>query len=254
MKKDNDADKTTAPAAKSAPAAPKKQPSRAKGAAAPETSVATPTTEAEKDGDAAGTLPPVPVEIAYEPSLPDDPVYTGALAHGRQVERLAAALFRELAPLHRLDGVWEARLCAAARLHDIGWVEGRKKHHKTSMRLIETDPALVPDEAERPLVALLARYHRRAWPSRRHRRFAALSKEDRKCVLRLAALLRLADALDYSRQGLVESLSARIGKKKVELCLRSKAPCLEEMRRTGVKGDLFEAEFGKKLCCSCLPQ
>lgn len=224
MKKDNDADKTTAPAAKSAPAAPKKQPSRAKGAAAPETSVATPTTEAEKDGDAAGTPPPVPVEIAYEPSLPDDPVYTGALAHGRQVERLAAALFRELAPLHRLDGVWEARLCAAARLHDIGWVEGRKKHHKTSMRLIETDPALVPDEAERPLVALLARYHRRAWPSRRHRRFAALSKEDRKCVLRLAALLRLADALDYSRQGLVESLSARIGKKRLSCACGPRLP------------------------------
>ena len=117
MKKDNDADKTSASAAKSAPAAPKKRPSRAKGIAVPETSAATPTTEVEKDGDATMTPRPAPLEIAYEPSLPDDPVYTGALAHGRQVERLAAALFRELAPLHRLDGVWEARLCAAARLH-----------------------------------------------------------------------------------------------------------------------------------------
>ncbi len=252
MKKDNDADKTSAVTAKSAPATPKKRPSRAKSGAASKAGPA-PTPKAAPETAAA---PPTaaPVEIAYEPSLPDDPVYTGALAHGRQVERLAAALFRELTPLHQLDGLWEARLRAAARLHDIGWVEGRKKHHKTSMRLIETDPSLVPDETERPLVALLARYHRRAWPSRRHRRFAALSREDRKCVLRLAALLRLADALDYSRQGLVESLSVRIGKKKVELCLRAKAPCVEELRRAGTKGDLFEAEFGKKLCCSCLPQ
>lgn len=83
----------------------------------------------------------------------------------------------------------------------------------------------MPDETERSLVALLARYHRRAWPSPRHRRFAALGKDDRKCVRRLAALLRLADALDYSRQGLVEDISARIGKKRVELCLQAKAPC-----------------------------
>ena len=64
----------------------------------------------------------------------------------------------------------------------------------------------------------------------------------------------VADALDYSRQGLVEDVSARIGKKRVELCLQAKAPCPEEMRRAKVKGDLFEAEFGRELRCSCLPQ
>lgn len=269
MKKDNDESKTPASAATPAKPAPpaKKRPSCAKGGgtakatsapaaeSAPKAAAKAPAAKTPKPGDGvAAHCPATPVDMAYEPSLPDDPVYTGALVHGRQVERLAVALFRELAPLHKLGAPWEDRLRAAARLHDIGWVEGRKKHHKTSMRLIETDPALVPDEAERPLVALLARYHRRAWPSPRHRRFAALSKDERKCVLRLAALLRLADALDYSRQGLVEDVSARIGKKRVELCLQAKAPCPEEMRRAKVKGDLFEAEFGRELRCSCLPQ
>lgn len=262
MKKDNDENKTPAPTATTAKPAPsaRKRPSRAKSggtakAASAPTAAKAPAAKTPKSVDgAAAHCPVAPVDVAYEPSLPDDPVYTGALVHGRQVEHLAAALFRELAPLHKLDAPWDERLRAAARLHDIGWVEGRKKHHKTSMRLIETDPALVPDETERSLVALLARYHRRAWPSPRHRRFAALGKDDRKCVRRLAALLRLADALDYSRQGLVEDISARIGKKRVELCLQAKAPCPEEMRRAKVKGDLFEAEFGRELRCSCLPQ
>lgn len=269
MKKDNDENKTLAPTATTAKPAPpaRKRPSRAKSGgtakaasapaaeSAPKAAAKAPAAKTPKPVDgAAAHCTVAPVDVAYEPSLPDDPVYTGALVHGRQVEHLAAALFHEFAPLHKLGAPWEERLRAAARLHDIGWVEGRKKHHKTSMRLIETDPALVPDETERSLVALLARYHRRAWPSPRHRRFAALGKDDRKCVRRLAALLRLADALDYSRQGLVEDISARIGKKRVELCLQAKAPCPEEMRRAKVKGDLFEAEFGRELRCSCLPQ
>ena len=194
MKKDNDENKTLAPTATTAKPAPpaRKRPSRAKSGgtakaasapaaeSAPKAAAKAPAAKTPKPVDgAAAHCTVAPVDVAYEPSLPDDPVYTGALVHGRQVEHLAAALFHEFAPLHKLGAPWEERLRAAARLHDIGWVEGRKKHHKTSMRLIETDPALVPDETERSLVALLARYHRRAWPSPRHRRFAALGKDDR---------------------------------------------------------------------------
>lgn len=192
--------------------------------------------------------------ITYEPGLPDDPVWQEALLHGRRVERLACALFRDLAALHGLGAAWEERLRLAARLHDIGFAAmGRKAHHKNSMRLIEADPALVPDEAERPLVALLARYHRRAWPSLRHKRFAGLPREEQKGVRRMAALLRLADALDYTHQGLVEEVSAIMDKKRVQLILRVRTACLEEMRRAEKKGDLFEAEFGKRLSFSCLP-
>lgn len=154
MKKDNDENKTLAPTATTAKPAPpaRKRPSprqkrrvRPRPASAPAAESApkaaakVPAAKTPKPVDgAAAHCTVAPVDVAYEPSLPDDPVYTGALVHGRQVEHLAAALFHEFAPLHKLGAPWEERLRAAARLHDIGWVEGRKKHHKTSMRLIET--------------------------------------------------------------------------------------------------------------------
>lgn len=70
------------------------------------------------------------------------------------------------------------------RLHDIGFAEGRKGHHKTGMRYIEEDLSLNISDADRPLVALLARYHRKAWPSRRHSRFAALPRRERRALRR----------------------------------------------------------------------
>ena len=121
-----------------------------------------------------------------------------SLRHGRHVAVLAASLFDQLADLHELDDLWRNRLVLAARLHDIGFVEGRKGHHKAGMRYIEEDLSLNMADIDRPFVALLVRYHRKAWPSRRHGRFAALARTDRRSLRRAAALLRFADALDYT--------------------------------------------------------
>ncbi|MFQ9867635.1 MAG: hypothetical protein ACLRWP_12085 [Bilophila wadsworthia] len=108
--------------------------------------------------------------------MPESPVMADSLTHGQRVAAIAATLFQDLAELHGLDDVWGHRLHLAAQLHDIGFAEGRKGHHKISMRLIEEDLSLNIHEDDRPWVALLARYHRKAWPSRRHARFDALKK------------------------------------------------------------------------------
>ena len=144
MKKDNDENKTPAPTAwRLSP-----RPRPGSGLPAPKPAVQPrphrrpplqrPAAKTPKPVDgAAAHCPVAPVDVAYEPSLPDDPVYTGALVHGRQVEHLAAALFRELAPLHKLDAPWDERLRAAARLHDIGWVEAGKSTIKPACGLLK---------------------------------------------------------------------------------------------------------------------
>ncbi|MEI3478503.1 MAG: hypothetical protein V8Q84_04580 [Bilophila sp.] len=105
-------------------------------------------------------------------------VMEDSLRHGRRVAVIAATLFQDLMELHGLSDEWGHRLHHAALLHDIGFVEGKKGHHKASMRLIEENKDLNLSDEERLFVALLARYHRKAWPSRRHARFAALKKRD----------------------------------------------------------------------------
>ena len=96
-------------------------------------------------------------EAAPSPArLPESAVLEDSLRHGRHVAILVASLFDQLAELHSLDEIWRKRLVLAARLHDIGFAEGRKGHHKASMRCIEEDRSLNISDADRPLIALLA--------------------------------------------------------------------------------------------------
>jgi exopolyphosphatase/guanosine-5'-triphosphate,3'-diphosphate pyrophosphatase len=63
--------------------------------------------------------------------------------------------------------------------------------------------------SDRVMVALLARYHRRYNPEPNHPHFSDLSREERMIVLKLAALLRLADALDRSHAQRIKSIQLR---------------------------------------------
>ena len=183
--------------------------------------------------------------------MPESPVMADSLTHGQRVAAIAATLFQDLAELHGLDDVWGHRLHLAAQLHDIGFAEGRKGHHKISMRLIEEDLSLNIHEDDRPWVALLARYHRKAWPSRRHARFDALKKSDRKALRKAASLLRIADALDYTHTGVVGNLAVAVKKRKVIIAVQCSGDCSAEMERVIKKGDLFMHVFGRELECVC---
>ena len=175
-----------------------------------------------------------------------------AVRHGRHVAALALALFESLAPRFGLDMRWARMLAQAALWHDLGFAAGgRRRHHKRSMEIIEENVFLSLSfgltESERPLVALLARYHRRAWPSMRHRRFAALCREDRRALRAAAAILRIADALDYRHRGAVEEVRVSLRRHAARLVCFGSEPCGRECRRALKKGDLFEDLYGGRL-------
>src|SRR5947209_8762830 len=123
--------------------------------------------------------------------------------HARQVTRLSRELFAATLPLHKLDIDALRLLERAAFLHNTGMTIQSRRHHKLSFRLIKQTE--LPDftDEERHEIACIARYHRRALPSMSHEEFAALSRKARKRVSALSALLRIADAFDYSHDGCV---------------------------------------------------
>src|SRR2546427_5916351 len=118
--------------------------------------------------------------------------------HVSHVTNLALQLFDSLTPLHGLGERERLLLEAAGFLHDIGHQFDHLKtgHHNESARLIREHPwkSFTPDEVT--VIALVARYHRKAMPEMTHVEFAALPGTHRRLVQHLAALLRLADALD----------------------------------------------------------
>lgn len=196
-------------------------------------------------------------EQESEKTRPDSAELSGAalleaVHHGRHVAGLALFLYEALASRLNLDMHWARRLAQAALWHDLGFAEsGRRRHHKRSMEIIENNHCLTLafglEESDRPLVALLARYHRRAWPSMKHRRFAALSEADRKALGGAAALLRIADALDFRHRGAVEELRVSVRRRLVVITCFGSESCRKECRRALKKGDYFEKLYGGRL-------
>jgi exopolyphosphatase/guanosine-5'-triphosphate,3'-diphosphate pyrophosphatase len=156
-------------------------------------------------------------------------------------------LFDALAPLHQLPPEHRALLEAAALLHDVGHTVSYQRHHKHSYYLIKNADLPGLADRERDLVALVARFHRRSPPERKHADMAALSSEDFRTVRMLATLLRLSDSLDRSHHQSVKAVEARTSKSAVVLTLRARAPVDLEVWDAQHEAALFRRVFGRKL-------
>jgi exopolyphosphatase/guanosine-5'-triphosphate,3'-diphosphate pyrophosphatase len=165
--------------------------------------------------------------------------------HSHQVTKLALALFDELRALHKLKGRHRLLLQAGGILHDIGWIKGRARHHKTAREIIMKDRQLPLTAEERAFVALLARYHRRAMPKNTHKVYAGLSADNKNTVRKLASLLRVADGMDRNHTSNVTALACRVSADKVVVTLKTKAMNEWERIATEKKADLFEDVFKK---------
>jgi len=165
--------------------------------------------------------------------------------HTEQVTRLALDLFDKLADLHGLGARGRFLLNCAALLHDIGWCEGGKAHHKTAMRLILADTTIDLDERERAIVACVARYHRGAMPRERHKRFAALDDGDQRTVWLLAGMLRVADGLDYTHGSLVRDVDVRVRTGHLEVIFRAESGAQAELAQAEKKSDVLARALGR---------
>jgi putative phosphoesterase len=170
--------------------------------------------------------------------------------HSSQVTRLAMRLFDELKELHGLGAEERFWLQCAGILHDIGWIEGQKGHHKTSLRIILAEQHLPFDERERNIVGSIARYHRRKLPNKGHRNFAALRRDERQKVKALSAILRVADGLDFTQQSLVKDITSEVSPEQVIVNCAVSGEAETERKRAMKKGDLFEKEFNRDLAIS----
>lgn len=120
-------------------------------------------------------------------------------AHARHVAELSRKLFQALRDEHQLEHRQEIILYLAALLHEIGLYVSFQSHHKHSMYLIRNSELFGLGRKDVLLVALVARYYRRASPQPDHEGYSTLGRDDRVAVAKLAALLRVAVSLGESR-------------------------------------------------------
>lgn len=131
--------------------------------------------------------------------------YHGDEAHAKSVLTLAKTIFKATQKQHGLSGGYLLLLKVAAILHDTGTYISIHGHHKHSAYLILSSDIFGLTVRQQNLAALTARYHRRALPQLSHEGYAALPRKEKSIVNKLAAILRVADALDNSHRDLLRN-------------------------------------------------
>ncbi len=172
-------------------------------------------------------------------------------SHAIHVAMLSLRLFDECIPLHDLGDQEREWLEYAALLHDVGYVIRRRQHHKHTYYLIKHGDLSGLTAEEVNVVALVARYHRRAVPKDKHDDFKSLSGRQRKIVRILSAILRLADGLDRSQFSVVQQVHVSIGDM-IELELTCTSDPELELWAARKRVSLFEKVFHRPVEFLCV--
>jgi len=167
--------------------------------------------------------------------------------HSRNVSDLAVRLFDQLQSEHGLNPRHRLLLRVAGLVHEIGGFVSSRAHHKHSYYLIANSEIFGLTREEVNIVAHVGRYHRRSCPKPSHVEYMMLPRENRMLVSKLAALLRVADALDHTHSQQIRDLRCERRGDEMVILVPAPADLTIERRELANKGDLFEDIYGLRV-------
>ncbi len=173
--------------------------------------------------------------------------YAVSLDHARHVASISNTLFTALEPLHGLPPAAGRLLEAAAYLLDVGHFISSSAHHKHSHYVVANSDLAGFNERERIMIAALCRYHRKSMPAASHSAYQALTAEERRTLLSLIPILRLADNLDIGREQRVRSIDCRVQNGTVTLALTARGDIDLERWAAERAGETFRQVYGKTI-------
>jgi exopolyphosphatase/guanosine-5'-triphosphate,3'-diphosphate pyrophosphatase len=164
--------------------------------------------------------------------------------HATHVAQLCSSLFAQLREEHQLPPRSEVILFVAALLHEIGLFVSNRSYHKHSLYLVRNSELFGMGKKDLLLAALVARYHRRSSPQPTHEGYSTLDRDERVAVAKMAAILRVADALDESRSQRIHEVQCSREEDRFVISV----PLVEDLslEQLALKqtGALFEETFG----------
>lgn len=169
------------------------------------------------------------------------------LNHAHHTMELAERIFDEMEAEHGLGSRYRLLLQVAALLQNCGKFVNNRSFHKHSYYLISHSEIFGLSRTDMEMIAQTARYSYQSGPKSSHTAFMSVSRKSRVVISKLAAMLRIADALN---QG--ECLSPdqirfeRIGDEWT-LYLPPNEGFLLKCRALEMQGKMFEEVFGMRV-------
>ena len=167
--------------------------------------------------------------------------------HARKVADIAIRLFDQLRPEHGLSDRHRMLLEVAALLHDIGNYVNLRGHHKHTQYLLSVSEVFGLSRDDMAVVSNVARYHRRASPQKSHLPYMALDRETRVEVNKMAAVLRLANALDSDHLQKVKDVRVLPEESDWVLEVEGAGDMTMERLAATARSDFMTEVFGRRL-------
>ena len=167
--------------------------------------------------------------------------------HSRYVTRIALKLFDCLEAELGLDRHARLLLEVAGILHDIGSFIRASDHHIHSQYIVAHSDIFGLNKDDMNVLSNVVRYHRAELPSAAHPGYSSLPRSDRTMVLKLSALLRVADALDRGHSQHIHDFDIELTRDTLFLRAQGTHDVTLERLALEEKSDLFEDIFGYKL-------
>ncbi|GEO66460.1 HD domain-containing protein [Levilactobacillus spicheri] len=164
--------------------------------------------------------------------------------HMYLVEKFALHLFDQLKSLHHLSTRDRLLLHVAAIVHDIGGFIDTHEHYLHSDYVLKQSELLGLSTQEMQIIAAVSRYHSSRTPGGELSRFRQLSTDERLRIAKLAALLRVADALDDAHQQTIERISVSVKPTQVVITCFSDDDLALVRWAFNFKADFFTDVFG----------
>ena len=171
-------------------------------------------------------------------------------SHCRHVARLCMILFDALTLEHGMNRRERMMLEAAAMVHEIGMFIKASGHNQHGQYIITNSEIFGLKREEMDIIGNVVRYHRGNAPAVTDIEYSALHRADRMLVLKMAAIIRVADALDRGHSQQIKQIT--VEKKGETMVLRTEGNRDLSLELIGLeeKGGLFQDVFGYKIMVS----
>lgn len=173
--------------------------------------------------------------------------YQGDELHAEYVRNASLEIFDALEKESGLDKNCRVLLEVSAILHDIGMFIGASNHHKHGRYIISNSEIFGISRDDKSLVAMIVNFHRGKKMPQDNDEFRLLPRQSRMTVLKLAAILRVADALDRTHTQHLKKFAIHFGKDTMTIHIKGSHSVSMEKLALAEKGVMFEEVFGYKI-------
>ncbi|MCR5606226.1 MAG: HD domain-containing protein [Treponema sp.] len=173
--------------------------------------------------------------------------YRGDEKHADFVRMICLKIFDTLHAELGIEQDARSILEVSAMLHDIGMFIRASDHEIHSKYIISHSEIFGLNKDEITVISQIASYHRGSLHPQEDSQYKSLPRSDRLMILKLASILRVADALDRSHQQRIKDFTLSLSSDSLTIRVKGNPYIILEKMAITDKGDLFESVFGYKI-------